>query len=158
MSNHRSFIYPFSIDTEELCEEADEEMVFFEKTSHNIRVVVQPFWLEEQSCPEQHLFSWAYQIRIENHGCETVGILRGSWDVTDARGHKKYIEGECLLGEVPQLESGEVFEYTSSMSLNTPSGFMKGYYKITHMNSGKIFDIAIPEFSLDSPHQSSCLN
>ena len=36
--------------------------------------------------------------------------------------------------------------------LSTPSGIMEGSYEM-QSESGETFDIAIPAFSLDSPHQ-----
>ena len=52
------------------------------------------------------------------------------------------------------LEPGESFEYTSGTPLDTPSGFMVGAYHMVVPSSGENFDVAIPAFSLDSPHQS----
>jgi ApaG protein len=50
------------------------------------------------------------------------------------------------------LEPGESFEYTSGTPLETPSGFMTGAYHMVAVASGEKFDVAIPAFSLDSPH------
>ena len=44
--------------------------------------------------------------------------------------------------------------YTSGTPLDTPSGFMVGAYHMVVPASGENFDVAIPAFSLDSPHQS----
>jgi ApaG protein len=52
------------------------------------------------------------------------------------------------------LEPGETFEYTSGTPLDTPSGFMMGTYHMLVPSSGETFDVAIPPFSLDSPHQA----
>ena len=54
----------------------------------------------------------------------------------------------------PFLAPGESFEYTSGTPLDTPSGFMTGAYHMVVPSSGENFDVAIPAFSLDSPHQS----
>jgi ApaG protein len=50
------------------------------------------------------------------------------------------------------LEPGESFEYTSATPLSTPSGFMRGAYHMVATGGGEAFDVAIPAFSLDSPH------
>ena len=39
--------------------------------------------------------------------------------------------------------------------LATASGFMQGAYHMVVADSGEGFDVAIPAFSLDSPHQPS---
>jgi len=57
-----------------------------------------------------------------------------------------------VIGQQPVLEPGESFEYTSGTPLETPSGFMTGAYHMVATASGEAFDVAIPAFSLDSPH------
>jgi ApaG protein len=50
-----------------------------------------------------------------------------------------------------------VFEYTSGTPLATPSGIMVGAYEM-ETPTGEMFDVAVPAFSLDSPHQIMALN
>jgi len=58
-----------------------------------------------------------------------------------------------VVGEQPALKPGESFEYTSGTPLETPSGFMAGLYHMVRTENGDAFDVVIPTFSLDSPHQ-----
>jgi len=37
--------------------------------------------------------------------------------------------------------------------LDTPSGIMHGIYHMVVPDTGEAFDVGIPAFSLDSPHQ-----
>ncbi len=68
------------------------------------------------------------------------------------------LHSEGVVGETPRLEPGEVFEYTSG----TPLAIF-GYdgvmavprYHMLAMLTGTEFDIDIPTFSLDSPHQNT---
>ena len=122
-------------------------------TTRGIKVSVRSFFLEDQSQPDDRQYLWAYRIRIENHGGETIRLLRRSWHITDAAGHVDHVQGEGVVGEQPQLGPGEAFEYTSGTPLSTPSGFMCGAYHMVATASGERFDVAIPAFSLDSPHQ-----
>jgi ApaG protein len=62
------------------------------------------------------------------------------------------------VGEQPLLAPGGAFEYTSGTPLETPSGFMVGAYHMIVATSGESFDVAIPAFSLDSPHQAGRLH
>jgi len=55
------------------------------------------------------------------------------------------------------LKPGENFEYTSGTPLQAPSGIMVGTYEMECMD-GEHFDVRIPAFSLDSPHQAVQLN
>jgi ApaG protein len=61
------------------------------------------------------------------------------------------------VGEEPVLAPGESFEYTSGTPLATPSGIMVGSYEM-ETPAGESFEVAIPAFSLDSPHQPIRLN
>jgi ApaG protein len=125
----------------------------YSKTTHGIRVTVRPFFLEDQSRPEDNQYVWAYQVKIENLGRDTVQLLRRTWHITDANGRTLHVHGAGVVGEQPVLEPGESFEYTSGTPLETPSGFMTGFYHMVIVASGETFDVAIPTFSLDSPYQ-----
>lgn len=126
--------------------------------TRDIKVSVRPFYLEDQSQPEERQFVWAYRVRIENHGPENVRLLRRTWHITDSRGRTQHVVGDGVLGEQPQLDPGEAYEYTSGTPLETPSGFMTGAYHMISVASGEPFDVRIPTFSLDSPHQSGIIH
>ena len=125
----------------------------YSATTHDVRVTVRSFFLEDQSQPDEGRFVWAYRISIENLGRETVQLLRRTWSITDGRGRAQRVHGEGVVGQQPVLEPGEAFEYTSGTPLDTPSGFMVGWYHMVAAASGEPFDVAIPAFSLDSPHE-----
>ncbi|MGH7051606.1 MAG: Co2+/Mg2+ efflux protein ApaG [Acetobacteraceae bacterium] len=125
----------------------------YSKTTRGIRVSVRPFYLEDQSEPETNHFVWAYRVKIENRGEVAVQLLRRTWRITDAHGRVQHVQGAGVVGEQPMLEPGEAFEYTSGTPLETPTGFMTGAYHMMVTASGEPFDVAIPTFSLDSPHQ-----
>jgi ApaG protein len=124
-------------------------------TTRGVTVTVRSFFLADQSSPDDNRFVWAYRVRIENHGADTVRLLRRTWQITDARGRTQHVHGPGVVGEQPVLGPGQSFEYTSGTPLDTPSGFMVGAYHMVVPGSGEKFDVAIPAFSLDSPHQSS---
>ena len=129
----------------------------YKETTRSIRVTVKPFYLEEQSSPDDDHYVWAYQIRIENHGEDTVQLLNRYWRITDAQGRVQEVRGAGVVGEQPTLAPGESFEYTSGTPLPTPSGIMVGSYEMESMG-GSRFDVAVPAFSLDSPHEHSQLH
>lgn len=124
-------------------------------TTRGITVSVRSFYLADQSKPAEGRFFWAYQVRIENGGEETVQLLRRTWRITDALGRTQQVQGDGVVGKQPVLRPGEHFEYTSGTPLGTPSGIMQGTYQMTAPDTGEAFDIFIPAFSLDSPHQDS---
>ena len=124
----------------------------YEMTTRAIQVTVKPLYLDEQSSPSEDHFVWAYHVRIENKGDETVQLRRRHWSITDANGLVHEVKGAGVVGEQPVLGPGEAFEYTSGTPLATPSGIMVGSYGMECEN-GDCFDVAIPAFSLDSPYQ-----
>jgi ApaG protein len=130
----------------------------FQATTAGITVKVEVFYLADQSKPEAGHFVWAYRINIANGSDITVQLLRRTWHITNAHGHTQIVHGEGVVGETPVLEPGESFEYTSGTPLSTSSGFMTGKFHMLAMLSGTMFDIAVPAFSLDSPHQDSRLH
>ncbi|MCU1328626.1 MAG: Co2+/Mg2+ efflux protein ApaG [Bryobacterales bacterium] len=126
-------------------------------TTRQIRVTVEPIWLEEHSSLEENRFVWAYRVQIENLGGETVQLKTRHWIITDARGQVEHVRGPGVVGKQPRLAPGETFEYTSGCPLSTPSGFMGGTYRMVTAD-GETFDIDVPTFSLDSPHQRVVVN
>jgi len=130
----------------------------YSETTRSINVTVKPFYLEDQSSPAENHYFWAYHVRIENRGGETVQLRRRHWQITDNRGHVEEVgPAPGVVGEQPVLAPGESFEYTSGTPLPTPSGIMVGSYQM-ETEAGERFDIAVPPFSLDSPHQPIQLN
>ncbi len=127
----------------------------YSATTRNIRVSVRAFYLADQSKPDQGQYVWAYRVVIANTGRETVQLLRRTWHITDGLGRTQTVHGAGVIGEQPVLEPGGRFEYTSGTPLATASGFMEGAYHMVVTASGEAFDVTIPAFSLDSPHQPS---
>ena len=130
----------------------------FEKTTAGVTVKVKVFYLEDQSKPETGYFVWAYRVNITNRGAVSVQLLRRTWRITDAHGRIQHVHGDGVVGEQPVLEPGESFEYTSGTPLQTPSGFMTGQYHMVTTQAREAFDVDIPIFSLDSPHQDHRLH
>ena len=124
----------------------------YDEITRGIKVTVRPHYLDEHSSPEDDHFVWSYNIRIENRGDETVQLRNRYWRITDSLGRIHEVRGAGVVGKQPVLRPGEVFEYSSGTPLSTPSGIMVGSYQM-RTDSGQIFEVAIPAFSLDSPHQ-----
>lgn len=130
----------------------------FSSTTRGVAVTVRSLYLADQSRPDEGKFVWAYRVRIENRGEDTVQLLRRTWLITDARGRVHRVHGDGVVGQQPVLQPGAAFEYTSGTPLETASGFMTGAYHMVQVGSGEAFDVAIPAFSLDSPHQPGRLH
>ena len=124
-----------------------------EAVTRRVRVQVESEFAPGRSSPAQNKWFFLYTIRITNEGTETVKLLSRHWIITDAMGDVREVRGPGVVGKQPVLEPGESFEYTSGTPLATPSGIMRGAYHMVVSDTGEAFDVAIPAFSLDSPHQ-----
>jgi len=129
----------------------------YTKTTKKISITVSPYFLEDQSDPDDQHFVWAYQVTINNLSKNVVQLKNRYWKIIDSNGTKQEVKGEGVIGEQPVLNPGEKFEYTSGTPLTTPSGFMEGSYEM-EIKNGSIFEALIPQFSLDSPFTSNKLN
>ena len=129
----------------------------YSKKTKKINITVNPYFLDDQSEPEEQHFVWAYQVTIDNQGNEKVQLKNRYWKIIDSNGSEQEVKGEGVVGEQPILNPGEKFEYTSCTPLSTPSGFMGGHYEM-ETKTGEKFEAIIPQFSLDSPFIKNNLN
>ena len=119
-------------------------------TTDGVTVRVSVSYLPEQSEPERGRWFWAYHIRLENEGAESIQLLTRHWVITDGRGARHSVEGEGVVGEQPVIEPGASFDYVSGCPLATPSGAMQGSYQMVR-EDGAVFAVEIPRFSLFAP-------
>lgn len=129
----------------------------YAETTYDIQVQVQPTYLEDQSSSDENYYVWAYKVRIENQGSQTVQLLNRYWRITDSMGRVQEVRGPGVVGEQPVLKPGDVFEYSSGTPLSTTSGIMVGSYEMSTSEGDRI-EIAIPAFSLDIPDEPRQLN
>ncbi len=129
----------------------------YQASTRDIRVTVRPQYLSDQSDPATSQFVWAYHVRLENLGEETVQLRSRHWKITDGLGRRQEVKGPGVIGKTPLLRPGESFEYTSGTPLSTSSGIMSGTYQMVN-EAGEHFDIVVPAFSLDTPAAPRSLN
>ena len=125
--------------------------------TRDIQVTVRPVYLADQSAPADNHYVWAYHIRIDNTGGRRVQLRSRFWRITDGLGRVQEVRGPGVVGEQPVILPGDAYEYTSGTPLATPSGIMVGTYSM-ESDDGECFEVEIPAFSLDSPHQPICLH
>ena len=129
----------------------------YSKTTNGVTVTVTPYFLDDQSSPQEGHFVWAYQVNITNSGDTSIKLNHRNWLIIDANGKVINVQGEGVVGEFPIIKPGETFEYTSGTPLKTNSGIMQGFYLVSHQD-GKKMKIDIPTFSLDSPYNKKNLH
>ncbi|RKQ68992.1 ApaG protein [Litorimonas taeanensis] len=136
----------------------DIEMpISFEQRTKDVIVRVEPEFLAEQSSVSDSRFIWAYTVEIDNQGTKDLQVTGRFWQIADSRGQVQEVRGSGVVGEQPTIKSGEVFRYTSGAPLTAPSGMMRGTYRV-EATDGESYDIDIPAFVLDSPHEGLVLN
>jgi ApaG protein len=128
-------------------------MTTYQETTRDIRIEVEPSFLEDESAPDENRYIWAYRITIENRSTQPVQLISRYWRITDAFGRTREVHGAGVIGEQPRIDPGKSYQYTSGAPLETPSGFMTGSYRM-RANTGESFDVGIPLFALASPYES----
>lgn len=129
----------------------------FEQRTKDVIVRVEPEFLAEQSSVSDSRFIWAYTVEIDNQGSKDLQVTGRFWQIADSRGQVQKVHGSGVVGEQPTIKAGEVFRYTSGAPLTAPSGMMLGTYRV-EAPDGESYDIEIPAFVLDSPHEGLVLN
>ena len=127
-------------------------------TTKNIEVSVWPEFIYNKTSQSGELFIWAYQIRIKNKSTETIKLLSRYWRIIDECGNIQEVEGEGVVGEKPLIASNSVYQYSSGIHLKYPSGIMSGKYYVENISNHEVFEIKIPNFSLDIPSTKTVLN
>ena len=129
----------------------------YEQRTEDVIVRVAPEFLAEQSNPRDSRFIWAYTVEIDNQSGRDLTVTDRFWQIADSRGQVQEVRAAGVVGETPMVKSGETFRYTSGAPLTAPSGMMRGSYTM-QSEDGESFDIVVPTFLLDSPHEGHFLN
>lgn len=129
----------------------------YEQETAGVVVRVEPRFVPEQSEPDDGRYIWSYAIEIENRSPASVQLLSRFWRITDENGLTQEVRGPGVVGQQPVILPGNTFRYTSMCPLAAPSGVMLGTYSMVDAK-GEPFDIAVPAFALESPHQQRMVN
>ena len=76
----------------------------YSKTTNGIKVTVTPYFLDDQSSPQDDHFVWAYQVNIKNLGNTTMRLSQRNWVIIDANGKILNVQGDGVVGEFPTLQ------------------------------------------------------
>lgn len=117
---------------------------------YKIDVAAESFYLPDRSDEDASRYAFAYTIKVTNTGTVAAQLISRHWIITDSNGRIQEVRGEGVVGEQPKLEPGAMFEYTSSASLETAVGTMRGSYQMV-AEDGTRFEAEIPEFTLSIP-------
>ncbi|XP_018010128.1 polymerase delta-interacting protein 2 isoform X2 [Hyalella azteca] len=128
------------------------------ETTEGVRVTVIPFYM---GCREAHsphsndVFWWRYCIRLENLGEKAVQLRERHWRIFSLSGTLETVRGRGVVGSEPLLTKRDpAFQYSSHVSLQSPSGHMWGTFRMERAD-GYEFECRIPPFSLESKQGDS---
>ena len=119
-----------------------------DQTTHGVRVGANAFYLPDESTPEDNEFVFGYRIVILNESDRTVTLQTRHWDLIDAEGELREVDGEGVVGQKPNLAPGEAFKYHSFAVLPTPWGTMEGHYNFRAEDNQEQLQVAIGRFYL----------
>ena len=120
-------------------------------TTQGITVRVDAFYQFGESRPIDNSHIFAYRVKISNNSPYTVKLLSRYWDIKNALGLSREVEGKGVIGQQPVLRPGEQHIYVSWCPMETPIGRMKGHYVMETQEEFRRFRVRIPEFSLVAP-------
>ena len=112
-----------------------------------IRVQAAAQFMPEHSDPGRKSYVYVYRIVMSNQGDQKAGLQSRHWVIRDADGHREDVRGPGVVGEFPDLEPGDSFEYLSSCPLPTRWGTMEGSYGFRR-EDGVTFEVEIGRFFL----------
>jgi ApaG protein len=133
------------------------EVPVYVQETHGVTVRVTPSFLPDQSSRERGRYVWAYTVEIENRGLSQIQLVSRHWIITDALNRTEEVKGAGVVGEQPELKPGEAYRYASACPLTTPSGLMRGSYRMI-TPEGETFEVQVPQFSLDLPDARNRMN
>lgn len=119
----------------------------YRETTNGISVEVLPTYLREHSEPTQGLFVFSYEVTITNESPNSAKVLARHWIIRDGDGVVREVKGDGVVGDTPQLPPGGSFTYSSFCPLSTPTGSMRGTYRLSR-EDGTEFQVKIPLFFL----------
>jgi len=117
-----------------------------------ILITPRPFYLLDQSNPEEAQYAFGYEITIHNQNRHPIQLLDRHWFITDANGQDTEVQGVGVVGQQPILEPNGSYTYQSGVLLKTPFGYMRGSYTFHNRETDQMFEVEIPAFALAIPN------
>ena len=110
-----------------------------------IMVSAGPVLVDENA---ENNYMWGYYLCIENNTADKIRLIGKDWNITDDRGNRYNDSSVGFKGELPELEPGEYFEYTSYAPLKSKNAVFYGSCKV--QSRGENRNVKVPTFSLSA--------
>lgn len=104
-------------------------------------------------------FVWGYYFCIENNSDEKITLVGKNWNITDENGNVFSDESEGFQGEIPEIEPGEYFEFSSTAPLKAARAVFYGSCKIVKSGKKIVENLKLPILQFDAGNNFlACLN
>ena len=121
-----------------------------EAITSGIKVQVVSKYIPEHANPDIPRYFFAYRVTITNESETAIKLMDRHWEITDAIGKLKVVDGEGVIGKQPIIKPGKSFSYNSFCPIETEFGMMTGHFQMKR-EDGHFIKIEIPQFQLISP-------
>lgn len=112
-----------------------------------------PVLMEAEEAENRYM--WGYYLCIENNTGAKIRLVGKDWNITDDRGNRYNDSSAGFKGELPELEPGEYFEYTSYAPLKAQNAVFYGSCKVESAGQNGYKNIRVPTFSLSAGRQAA---
>ena len=99
--------------------------------------------------PPGQPYPFVYFISIHNETTRTVTIRARKWVLCGEDGEVAVVEGQGVVGQMPEIEPGGHFSYNSYHVIAGPVRVSGAFFGETE--DGSMFFTRIPEFTLSPP-------
>lgn len=109
-----------------------------------------PVLVDEEA---ENRYMWGYYLCIENNTAKKIRLVGKDWNITDDKGNRYNDSSIGFKGELPELEPGEYFEYTSYAPLQARNAVFYGSCEV--VADGVSRNVKVPTFSLSAQRNLS---
>ncbi|MDR1693817.1 MAG: ApaG domain [Lactobacillaceae bacterium] len=95
---------------------------------------------------------WGYYFCFENNSDKKIQLVGKNWNITDSLGNVFHDGSAGFKGELPELEPGEYFEFTSEVPLSSQEAVFYGSCKI--ILNDEVLDVKMPTFCMSGDKNS----
>jgi len=119
--------------------------------TNGIKISVRPFFAGNFLYKNEEIYNFTYRITIDNNSNNPIQLTTRHWQILDALGPCKIVNGEGVIGKKPIINPGESYSYESFSSLFSPFGAMLGFFTMINLSNSTEFKVIIPRFKLSAP-------
>ena len=101
-------------------------------------------------------FVWGYYFCIENTSDEKITLVGKNWNITDPCGNSFSDSTPGFQGEIPEIEPGEYFEFSSQAPLKSSNAVFYGSCSILKAGKKIAQNIKLPILQFNAGDKFAC--